>query len=142
MNSNPLLHRLIKEKKEDVVHTSAYAQAQNAGGMGAAATVSFEKRMEIEKQRKLVRKYGDSRVANRHRHEAWRARQVVHRAGEGETVAGKSASGVVGKTTVARRGASGAIGKNAAVARGNVSGAMGKTAAIKPPVRRNPGVLR
>ena len=33
----PLLNRLMKEKKGDVVHSSAYAKAQNQGGIGSSS---------------------------------------------------------------------------------------------------------
>ena len=61
---NPFLKRLIKEKTEDVVHSSAYAKAQNPGGMGASSAESFAARMRLEQNRQKIRGYGDSRIAN------------------------------------------------------------------------------
>ena len=65
--NNPFLKRLIKEKKEDVVHSSAYAQVQNEGKIGSASVESFTKRLSIDKNRQVVRRYGDSQIVN----EAW-----------------------------------------------------------------------
>ena len=64
MEKNPFLGRLMKDTTEDVTHSSAYGKAQNAGGMGAASTESFDVRREIDKNRKMVRGYGDSKVVN------------------------------------------------------------------------------
>ncbi|MBR3172835.1 hypothetical protein IKF21_02930 [Candidatus Saccharibacteria bacterium] len=64
MDKNPFLDRLMKEESKDVVHSSAYAQAQNAEGIGAASTQSFATRRAIEQNRKMVRGYRDSKVVN------------------------------------------------------------------------------
>ena len=64
MDKNPFLHRLMKEESKDVVHSSAYAQAQNSEGIGAASTQSFATRQAIEQSRKMVRGYRDSKVVN------------------------------------------------------------------------------
>ena len=61
-NINPLLHRLIKEKKEDVVHTSAYAEAQNKSGIGSASVQSFTERRRIDLNRSSVGRYKDSEI--------------------------------------------------------------------------------
>ncbi len=62
MDSNPLLKRLMKESKDDVVHSSAYAKAQNAGGIGAASVESFAARQAMEAKRAMVGRYKDSNV--------------------------------------------------------------------------------
>lgn len=67
MEKNPLLKYVMKAKKEDVVHSSAYGKAQSGGGIGVASTQSFAKRMEIEKKRNLVRGYGDAGVVGQAR---------------------------------------------------------------------------
>lgn len=59
---NPLLKFVMREKKTDVVHTSAFGKAQNGQGMGATSVQSFSERMEVERNRKRVRSYSDSRV--------------------------------------------------------------------------------
>ena len=59
---NPLLKFVMHEKKTDVVHTSAFGRAQNGRGMGATSAQSFSERMKVEKNRKRVRGYNDSRV--------------------------------------------------------------------------------
>ena len=60
---NPFLKLVMKDKKGDVVHSSAYGEAQNGGGIGVASTQSFTERMKIEQNRKRVRGYNESRVA-------------------------------------------------------------------------------
>ncbi|MBQ3474033.1 hypothetical protein IJH24_01210 [Candidatus Saccharibacteria bacterium] len=62
--SNPFLKRLMKAKTEDVVHSSAYAQAQNREGIGVASTRGFGERMSMESNRTTVKGYRDSEVVN------------------------------------------------------------------------------
>ena len=61
---NPFLKRLMKDTKETVVHSSAYAKAQNDGGIGVTSTESFSERMKIDRNRTVVRRYGESRIVN------------------------------------------------------------------------------
>ncbi len=77
MDKNPLLKYMMKEKTEDVLHTSAYARAQNAGSMGASSTQSFEERQRIEANRQIVRRYGDSNLMQRARISSPRASAYV-----------------------------------------------------------------
>ena len=64
MSVNPFLKRMMKVKKEDVIHTSAYAEAQNQGGIGAASTESFERRRQVDNSRTRVQAYDHSEIAN------------------------------------------------------------------------------
>lgn len=59
-----LTKRFINNKNQlkDIVHSIPYANAQN-GNIGADSTQSFEERKKIEADRKMVRKYSDSRIA-------------------------------------------------------------------------------
>ena len=52
----------MKDKKEDVFHSSAYAKAQNGTALGAASTESYQVRVNIDKNRTKVRGYGDSEI--------------------------------------------------------------------------------
>ena len=61
---NPFTKILIKDKREDIFHSSAYAKAQSGGVMGAASVESFEKRRKIDQNRQVIQKYKDSQVAN------------------------------------------------------------------------------
>lgn len=61
---NPFIKYLMREQKEDIFHSSAYGKAQNAGAIGAASTESFEERMKVERNRKIVQGYNDSRIVN------------------------------------------------------------------------------
>lgn len=63
-NNNPFLKRLMKEESRDVIHSSAYAEAQNAGNIGTASVQSFAERQKIENNRTTVKGYRDSRVVN------------------------------------------------------------------------------
>ena len=54
----------MKDKKENIFHSSTYASAQSGGGMGATSTMSFEQRRKIDRNRSLVKRYSDSMVAN------------------------------------------------------------------------------
>lgn len=74
---NPFLKYVMKEKKEDIFHSSAYGKAQNGGTMGAASVESFEERMKVDKNRQIVRGYNDSRVANGMYANGPRAKQYV-----------------------------------------------------------------
>ena len=71
----PLLNRLMKEKKGDVVHSSAYAKAQNQGGIGSSSMQSFEQRKVIDQNRSMIRKYGDSKIAMEAGKTSWQARR-------------------------------------------------------------------
>lgn len=79
---NLLSKFVFKDKKDDVVHSSAYGVAQNEGGIGAASTQSFAQRMEIERNRQNIKGYRDARVVNERGREAWRIRQEARQMGE------------------------------------------------------------
>lgn len=114
---NPLLKRLVKEKKEDVVHTSAFAEAQNKGGFGAASTESFARRREIDSQRKMVGGYRDARVVSERGAEAWKIRQERRQLGE------DNSGGLRGRSEPGE-------------------GANKGDLASRPPARKNPGISR
>ena len=61
---NPLLKYLSKTTKKDVMHTSAYAQAQNKDGMGVSSTRSFTERMRVERNRQRIQGYNSSRLVS------------------------------------------------------------------------------
>lgn len=62
ISKNPFLKYVMKDKKEDVFHSSAYAKAQNGASLGAASTESYQVRVNIDKNRTKVRGYGDSEI--------------------------------------------------------------------------------
>lgn len=62
IQKNPFLKYVMKDEKEDVFHSSAYAKAQNGAGIGAASTESFQTRVKIDQNRTKVRGYGDSGI--------------------------------------------------------------------------------
>ena len=61
--NNPFIKYIVKDKKEDIFHSSEYGRAQSAEVIGTTSTESFDERMKIEKNRHIVRGYNDSRVA-------------------------------------------------------------------------------
>lgn len=61
---NPFLKYVMKDDKEDIFHSSAYAKAQNGGSMGAASTQSFADRQRMEQNRTMIRGYASSGTAN------------------------------------------------------------------------------
>ena len=96
--NNPFLKRLMKEEKKDVMHSSAYGQAQNVGGMGVASTESFEKRRKIDMGRTQVRRYGESKVAHQTAEEVLRERRqdvtgVETGGGDGSSTGGAAGGG-------------------------------------------------
>lgn len=62
IQKNPFLKYVMKDKKEDVFHSSAYAKAQNGGSLGAASTESYQVRVNINQNRTRVKGYGDSEL--------------------------------------------------------------------------------
>lgn len=64
MRSEILKRFVFKDKKEDILHSSGYAKAQNRVGMGASSTESFEERRKIDLNRKIVKGYNDSKMIN------------------------------------------------------------------------------
>jgi hypothetical protein len=64
MPKNPFLKYVMKDKKEDVFHSSTYAKAQNGGNMGTASAESFAVRVKINNNRKMVGNYSSSRIAS------------------------------------------------------------------------------
>ena len=74
---NPFIKYVVKEKKEDIFHSSAYGKAQNGGIIGVASAQSFSERMKIEKNRRIVQAYNDSRVAEQRFNGGVRAKQYV-----------------------------------------------------------------
>lgn len=53
-----------KDEKEDIFHSSPYGRAQNKTSMGVASTETFNDRRKIDRQRKVVRRYDESHIAN------------------------------------------------------------------------------
>jgi len=62
IQKNPFLKYVMKDKKEDVFHSSAYAKAQNGSALGAASTESYQVRVNVYQNRSKVRGYGDSEL--------------------------------------------------------------------------------
>lgn len=60
---NPFIKYVMKEKKEDIFHSSEYGKAQSAETIGTTSSETFSERMKTEKNRQIVRGYNDSRVA-------------------------------------------------------------------------------
>lgn len=61
IQKNPFLKYVMKDKKEDVFHSSAYAKAQNSS-IGVASTESYQVRVNMNQNRTRVRGYDESEV--------------------------------------------------------------------------------
>lgn len=75
--NNPFLHRLIKEEKGDVVHTSVYAKARASRNIGSDSTQSFEDRQKIEQNRTMVKGYSDAKITNEFGRLSWQAKRNI-----------------------------------------------------------------
>ncbi len=119
-----LLKRIMSKKKEDVFHSSAYAKAQNQGGIGSASMQTFNQRRKIDQNRSMINKYSDSKVATETGKSSWQARRDAAQFGESDD---KSASPSNGS-------------------RGNIDSkggdASAKSGPSSMPARRNPGISR
>lgn len=62
IQKNPFLKYMMKDKKEDVFHSSAYAKAQNGGNIGSASTESYQVRVNVNQARTKVKGYRDSEI--------------------------------------------------------------------------------
>ena len=57
IKSNMAINKRLIKIDERPFHTSAYAQTINAGRVGAASTVSFERRQQIDNNRQKIGSY-------------------------------------------------------------------------------------
>ena len=138
--SGTLLKRLMKDKKEDIAHTSAFADVQNKGRFGVSSSLSFEERMAIEKKRKLIKKYDESKVAHSTEEEIWRLKQNKRRVSEKKGNNTTNDNSVSGDDDASVGRASG-VGRDSGGT--DVIGNATKRAMMsKPPMRRNPGISR
>ncbi len=62
MQPNPLLKRIMKDKKGDIVHSSGYAKVQSGERIGSTSVEGFMKRQRIDANRNYVQSYRDSKV--------------------------------------------------------------------------------
>ena len=59
---NPFLKYLIKDKKEDIFHSSGYAKAQSGSSIGAASSESYQVRVNLSQRRRTVQGYNRSEI--------------------------------------------------------------------------------
>ena len=148
MEKNPFLKYLIKEKKEDILHTSAYAKVQNGEGFGASSSQSFEDRQKIEANRQIVRGYNDSKLMQQARVSAPRAATYTrpvesssNRFDSGVQRSGMAQSGAMAQNSGMRGGVPQSGGMRGSIAQG--AGMRGGATQNRPPVQRiNPGITR
>lgn len=62
IQKNPFLKYVMKDKKEDVFHSSGYAKVQNGSNFGAASSESYQVRVNINQHRQKVQGYRDSEI--------------------------------------------------------------------------------
>lgn len=127
-----LLKRIMDEKKEDVIHSSAYAEAQNQGGIGSSSMQSFGQRRAIDQHRSVVRRYSDSKIATESGKTSWQARREAAQFGEDADNKNTSpSSGLRGKLN-SKDADTGAKGGDSST----------KSGPSQMPARRNPGISR
>lgn len=63
-----------RSSKADFLHSSSFGKAQNGSGMGVTSSQSFNTRMAINQNRRVVRGYGDSRIVTGTRNTNMRAK--------------------------------------------------------------------
>ena len=61
--NSKLIKRITGSSTSDVVHSSGYAEVQNAGSFGASDNTTFSERQQIEQRRKYVQGYRNARIA-------------------------------------------------------------------------------
>ena len=65
LNAKILTEHIFKhDKKQDLLHSSGYAQVQNGATMGASSAESFTERQKIDENRRFVKGYRNSRIMN------------------------------------------------------------------------------
>ncbi len=136
--SNPFLKRLIKEETKDVIHTSAYGEAQNSGKMGTASTSSFLDRLRIDRNRSRVRGYDESKIVNETRENGPEAKKYD---ASKDKILNRESEPQIGQRSV------GASGLNRGGFSGRGAGGAASTAnttskPVQPPARKNPGIFR
>lgn len=73
--TDPLLKYVMKnDKKEDIFHTSTYGRAQSGQGFGATSNQTYNARMAVEQNRRMVKGYDDAGIVNQARGNAPRAK--------------------------------------------------------------------
>lgn len=77
MDKNPFLKYVMKDKTKNVIHSSAYANAQNADRMGTTDSMSFSRRMAIEGNRKIVRSYRIQKLSTKRPRESRRRCNIL-----------------------------------------------------------------
>ena len=150
MEKNPLLKYLIKEKKEDVVHSTGYGVAQNEGGFGTASAKSFANRQDTEANRSMVGGYKDSKIARESRAEVPLASgyNAARETAQREAIRQRFGRDSERKNPSSMR--SGGMGKNdqssggfrGSSLPGSVTQSGGHEGMANPPARRNPGISR
>lgn len=153
MDKNPLLKYMMKTKKEDVVHSSGYAQVQNEGKIGSASVESFAKRRAMEANRTAVQGYRDSRVVNDAYGNAGAEaavfsaeKEAAQRAAVREKFGGEKESGTgryggsPSREDANTRAQNSEMGRREALA--NRFAAPTRGGAGSAPARRNPGISR
>lgn len=128
MEKNPLLHRLMKTSKEEVLHSSGYAQTQNGESMGAASAASFAARQAIDQARSTIKKYGASKIANN---------SYGNTLGAKRYEPNRETTNYVEKIKAKQSGGD----QDRSM---NNTGSIGQShdRSVAPPVRKNPGIFR
>ena len=136
---NPFLKRLMKDETKDVIHTSAYGEAQNSGKMGTASTASFLDRLKIDRNRTRVRGYDESKIVNETRENGPEARK--YDVSQDKMLNRNKDESGIGNRGVGANGANrGGFSGRGTTSVSNNTGSTVRT--TQPPARKNPGIFR
>lgn len=133
-----MLKFIMKEKTKDVIHSSAYAQAQNGGNMGAASTQSFAERQKINQNRQRIRGYNDSRVVSQAFASSGVKAKTYTPPEPKDTFSSSRDTGTANRGTLDR----GTTGRNTLSGPQPSTNLRGGTNTPPPPMRKNPGISR
>ena len=153
--NNPFLKRLMKDETKDVVHTSAYGEAQNSGKMGTTSSTSFLDRLKIDRNRSKVRGYDESKIVTETWENSPKAKkyEVAEDAmlnsnrgrgtETGNTETDRTTSGNRGRGMESSKQINGTLGNRGGFS-GRGVGTSNSTAGrtTPPPARKNPGIFR
>ena len=62
-------NKYLGQQNKNIFHTSGYARLAQGGVIGSTSTETFERRRQIERNRRAVRRYGDSLIGRGHMRE-------------------------------------------------------------------------
>lgn len=68
-----LNNRFINQPGSDAFHTSGYAKVAQGGAIGATSSESFNRRLQVDRNRRAVGRYGESMIGRNYMREEVRS---------------------------------------------------------------------